>query len=74
MVPVRDAGKSCGVLTRGSLFLSCSQIKTFREARIMVRKPALELFTYLKNSNFAHPVVRYVICIFYHSARWWNTG
>ncbi|XP_042750770.1 28S ribosomal protein S29, mitochondrial [Lagopus leucura] len=37
------------------------QIKTFREARIMVRKPALELFTYLKNSNFAHPVVRYVI-------------
>uniref|UniRef100_A0A669QVY4 Small ribosomal subunit protein mS29 n=1 Tax=Phasianus colchicus TaxID=9054 RepID=A0A669QVY4_PHACC len=37
------------------------QIKTFNEACIMVRKPALELLTYLKNSNFAHPVVRYVI-------------
>ncbi|XP_021232342.1 28S ribosomal protein S29, mitochondrial isoform X1 [Numida meleagris] len=37
------------------------QIKTFNEACVMVRKPALELFTYLKNSNFAHPVVRYVI-------------
>lgn len=32
----------------------------------MVRKPALELFSYLKSSNFAHPAVRYVICIFYH--------
>ncbi|XP_054662049.1 28S ribosomal protein S29, mitochondrial isoform X7 [Grus americana] len=41
------------------------QIKTFNEACLMVRKPALELFTYLKNSNFAHPAVRYVICIFY---------
>ncbi|XP_049661341.1 28S ribosomal protein S29, mitochondrial isoform X6 [Accipiter gentilis] len=37
------------------------QIKTFNEARLMVRKPALELFTYLKSSNFAHPAVRYVI-------------
>ncbi|OXB70925.1 UNVERIFIED_CONTAM: hypothetical protein H355_010751 [Colinus virginianus] len=42
------------------------QIKTFNEACVMVRKPALELFTYLRNTNFAHPVVRYVICIFYH--------
>ncbi|XP_030330098.1 28S ribosomal protein S29, mitochondrial isoform X1 [Strigops habroptila] len=37
------------------------QIKTFNEAFLMVRKPALELFTYLKSSNFAHPAVRYVI-------------
>ncbi|KFZ63014.1 hypothetical protein N321_08203, partial [Antrostomus carolinensis] len=37
------------------------QIKTFNEACLMVRKPALELFTYLKSSNFAHPAVRYVI-------------
>ncbi|XP_040474658.1 28S ribosomal protein S29, mitochondrial isoform X1 [Falco naumanni] len=37
------------------------QIKTFNEACLMVRKPALELFAYLKNSNFAHPAVRYVI-------------
>uniref|UniRef100_A0A8B9MVG6 Small ribosomal subunit protein mS29 n=1 Tax=Accipiter nisus TaxID=211598 RepID=A0A8B9MVG6_9AVES len=36
-------------------------IKTFNEACLMVRKPALELFTYLKSSNFAHPAVRYVI-------------
>ncbi|XP_066842008.1 small ribosomal subunit protein mS29 isoform X2 [Anser cygnoides] len=36
-------------------------VKTFNEACLMVRKPALELFTYLKNSNFAHPAVRYVI-------------
>ncbi|KAM6106447.1 LOW QUALITY PROTEIN: small ribosomal subunit protein mS29 [Pterocles gutturalis] len=39
--------------------------KTFNEACLMVRKPALEL-RYLKNSNFAHPAVRYVICIFSH--------
>uniref|UniRef100_A0A8C3GNF6 Small ribosomal subunit protein mS29 n=1 Tax=Cairina moschata TaxID=8855 RepID=A0A8C3GNF6_CAIMO len=37
------------------------QVKTFNEACLMVRKPALELFTYLRNSNFAHPAVRYVI-------------
>ncbi|XP_053906635.1 28S ribosomal protein S29, mitochondrial isoform X2 [Cuculus canorus] len=37
------------------------QIKTFNEACLMVRKPALELFAYLKKSNFAHPAVRYVI-------------
>ncbi|XP_032060491.1 28S ribosomal protein S29, mitochondrial [Aythya fuligula] len=37
------------------------QVKTFNEACLMVRKPALELLTYLKNSNFAHPAVRYVI-------------
>ncbi|KFV17081.1 hypothetical protein N340_12019, partial [Tauraco erythrolophus] len=43
------------------MFCSSSQIKTFNEACLMVRKPALELFTYLKNSNFAHPAVRYVI-------------
>lgn len=61
------------MLTCGSLFSSRSQIKTFQEACVMVRKPALELFTYLKNSNFAHPVIRYVICIFCHSAWWWNT-
>ncbi|XP_054035105.1 28S ribosomal protein S29, mitochondrial [Dryobates pubescens] len=37
------------------------QIKTFNEACLMVRKPALELFTYLQNSNLAHPAVRYLI-------------
>lgn len=29
----------------------------------MVRKPALELLGYLKNTNFAHPAVRYLLCI-----------
>ncbi|NXH53526.1 RT29 protein, partial [Rhabdornis inornatus] len=37
------------------------QIQTFNEARVMVRKPALELLAYLKGSNFTHPAVRYVI-------------
>ncbi|NWQ68949.1 RT29 protein, partial [Neopipo cinnamomea] len=37
------------------------QIRTFNEARVMVRRPALELFAYLRSTNFAHPAVRYVI-------------
>uniref|UniRef100_G1P5Q1 Small ribosomal subunit protein mS29 n=2 Tax=Myotis lucifugus TaxID=59463 RepID=G1P5Q1_MYOLU len=37
------------------------QMKTFNEACLMVRKPALELLHYLKNTNFAHPAVRYVL-------------
>nr|XP_060500667.1 small ribosomal subunit protein mS29 isoform X2 [Panthera onca] len=37
------------------------QVKTFSEACLMVRKPALELLHYLKNTNFAHPAVRYVL-------------
>ncbi|RLV86621.1 hypothetical protein DV515_00015859 [Chloebia gouldiae] len=37
------------------------EIQTFNEARVMVRKPALEILAYLKGSNFAHPAVRYVI-------------
>uniref|UniRef100_A0A8C8RKB6 Small ribosomal subunit protein mS29 n=1 Tax=Pelusios castaneus TaxID=367368 RepID=A0A8C8RKB6_9SAUR len=37
------------------------QMKTFNETCVMVRKPALELFGYLKSTNFTHPAVRYVI-------------
>ncbi|XP_012870834.1 PREDICTED: 28S ribosomal protein S29, mitochondrial isoform X1 [Dipodomys ordii] len=37
------------------------QVKTFGEACFMVRKPALELLHYLKNTNFAHPAVRYLL-------------
>ncbi|XP_027559120.1 28S ribosomal protein S29, mitochondrial [Neopelma chrysocephalum] len=37
------------------------QIQTFNEACVMVRRPALELFAYLRSTNFTHPVVRYVI-------------
>ncbi|KAF6292714.1 death associated protein 3 [Rhinolophus ferrumequinum] len=37
------------------------QVRTFNEACLMVRKPALELLHHLKNTNFAHPAVRYVL-------------
>ncbi|XP_017663890.1 PREDICTED: 28S ribosomal protein S29, mitochondrial [Lepidothrix coronata] len=37
------------------------QIQTFNEACVMVRRPALELFAYLRGTNLAQPVVRYVI-------------
>ncbi|XP_053522230.1 28S ribosomal protein S29, mitochondrial isoform X2 [Artibeus jamaicensis] len=37
------------------------QMKTFNEACLMVRKPALELLHHLKNTNFDHPAVRYVL-------------
>ncbi|XP_044800205.2 28S ribosomal protein S29, mitochondrial isoform X2 [Bubalus bubalis] len=36
-------------------------VKTFNEACLMVRKPALELLHYLKNTDFAHPAVRYIL-------------
>uniref|UniRef100_A0A2K5K493 Small ribosomal subunit protein mS29 n=1 Tax=Colobus angolensis palliatus TaxID=336983 RepID=A0A2K5K493_COLAP len=36
-------------------------VKTFSEACLMVRKPALELLHYLKNTNFAYPAVRYLL-------------
>ncbi|XP_077989393.1 small ribosomal subunit protein mS29-like [Glandiceps talaboti] len=38
-----------------------NQIKTFNEASIMVRKPALEIFQTLKETNFENPPVRYVL-------------
>ncbi|XP_040608364.1 28S ribosomal protein S29, mitochondrial isoform X4 [Mesocricetus auratus] len=37
------------------------QVKTFGEACLMVRKPALELLGYLKNTKFSHPAVRYLL-------------
>nr|XP_014967076.2 28S ribosomal protein S29, mitochondrial isoform X3 [Macaca mulatta] len=37
------------------------QVKTLSEACLMVRKPALELLHYLKNTNFAYPAVRYLL-------------
>lgn len=52
-----------GQLVAAGSHLLLAQIQTFNEARVMVRKPALELLAYLKGSNFAHPAVRYVICI-----------
>lgn len=65
--PGRD-GAGLGAAGLGQLVaawahLLLSQIQTFNEARVMVRRPALEILAYLKGSNFAHPAVRYVICI-----------
>uniref|UniRef100_A0A2I2YWT9 Small ribosomal subunit protein mS29 n=1 Tax=Gorilla gorilla gorilla TaxID=9595 RepID=A0A2I2YWT9_GORGO len=37
------------------------QVKTFSEACLMVRKPALELLHYLKNTSFAYPAIRYLL-------------
>ncbi|XP_066466352.1 small ribosomal subunit protein mS29 [Tiliqua scincoides] len=37
------------------------QVKTFNEACFMVRQPALELISYLKHTNVAHPAVRYIL-------------
>ncbi|XP_072346732.1 small ribosomal subunit protein mS29 isoform X2 [Scyliorhinus torazame] len=37
------------------------QIKTFNETCVMVRKPALELLSYLKSANYSHPAIRYVV-------------
>ncbi|XP_022346565.1 28S ribosomal protein S29, mitochondrial isoform X2 [Enhydra lutris kenyoni] len=37
------------------------QVRTFNEACLMVRRPALELLRHLDDTNFAHPAVRYVL-------------
>jgi len=37
------------------------QIKTFTEACLMVRNPALELLQYIKDTDLTKPVVRYVL-------------
>ncbi|XP_030042202.1 small ribosomal subunit protein mS29 [Microcaecilia unicolor] len=37
------------------------QAKSFNETCLMVRRPALEVISYLRNTNFSHPAVRYVI-------------
>lgn len=38
-----------------------AQVKTFAEACIMVRQPALEVINYIQNTDFSKPVVRYVL-------------
>ncbi|XP_038643120.1 28S ribosomal protein S29, mitochondrial isoform X2 [Scyliorhinus canicula] len=37
------------------------QIKTFNETCVMIRRPALELLSYLKSANYSHPAIRYVV-------------
>ncbi|KAF7663037.1 hypothetical protein LDENG_00220460 [Lucifuga dentata] len=36
------------------------QVKTFNEACVMVRQPALEVISYLKKTDFSKPAVRYL--------------
>lgn len=37
------------------------QCKTFNEYCLMVRRPALELISYLKNTDYSQPAIRYVL-------------
>lgn len=37
------------------------QLKTFTEACLMVRQPALEVINYIRNTDFSKPVTRYVL-------------
>ncbi|KAF4088412.1 hypothetical protein AMELA_G00081570 [Ameiurus melas] len=37
------------------------QIKTFNEACVMVRQPALELISYLKRADYSKPALRYLL-------------
>ncbi|XP_073835412.1 mitochondrial ribosomal protein S29 [Musca autumnalis] len=37
------------------------QVKTFTEACLMVRQPALEIIDYIRNTDFTKPAVRYVL-------------
>ncbi|XP_060776507.1 28S ribosomal protein S29, mitochondrial [Neoarius graeffei] len=37
------------------------QIKTFNEACVMVRQPALELISYLKKADYSKPALRYLL-------------
>ncbi|XP_073744644.1 small ribosomal subunit protein mS29 isoform X1 [Callorhinus ursinus] len=57
-IPLQDLGT---VFPHGLPPRFGMQVRTFNEACLMVRKPALELLRYLKNTNFAHPAVRYVL-------------
>ena len=42
----------------------------FQERCIMVRKPALEVIHYLKNADYSHPVVRYILCKKFFDTEW----
>lgn len=37
------------------------QVKTFNEACLMVRNPAVEIINYIKNTDFNKPIIRYVL-------------
>ncbi|XP_055022505.1 28S ribosomal protein S29, mitochondrial-like [Boleophthalmus pectinirostris] len=41
------------------------QIKTFNESCVMIRQPALEVISYLKQADYTKPALRYIFCILY---------
>ncbi|XP_072493906.1 small ribosomal subunit protein mS29 isoform X3 [Notamacropus eugenii] len=51
-------GEKCRTISRTQ---ENDPVKTFNEACLMVREPALELLHYLRSTNFANPAIRYVI-------------
>lgn len=58
-IPAEDKRR---VFSGGGLPKQCELLmKTFTESCLMVRQPALELISYLKNTDFRKPVVRYVL-------------
>lgn len=42
------------------------RVDIFREFGILVRKPAIELISYLEQTDYAKPVNRYVLCILFN--------
>ncbi|KAM8921555.1 small ribosomal subunit protein mS29 [Pelodytes ibericus] len=49
------------VFPQGLPYQYQQQCKTFNESCLMVRHPALELINYLRNTNYSHPAIRYVL-------------
>ena len=41
-------------------------IKTFAECCIMIRQPAFEILSYLRQSDYTKPINKYVICILFN--------
>lgn len=39
-----------------------TQSKAFQETNLMIRKPAVEIISYLKNLDLTKPAVRFILC------------
>lgn len=55
------------------LFFQWFQVKTFNEACVMVRQPALEVISYMKKADYSQPALRYLFCILQLTDRKENT-
>lgn len=40
-----------------------NQIKTFQECSLLIRQPAVEVISYLNQTDYTKPVNKYVLCI-----------